>query len=189
MNDSLVTERAHERACVCVGVHVCVISSWAAGCRQPGRDKPGWMEGAMHVCVQRVSKLGVCVLVWGNHFTKDMEVHVPLSASEGLGGDKQTAKYSPCVFPAKTGGRIPTTQTMPQGQAWNELGFEGLRKQNYKISNPVLHVWSKEGSHLNKLIKILRYISPNCHTRTSKYIILFQLYIVYVLDGRMLEIY
>lgn len=113
--------------CVCLHAHVCVISSWVAGCRQPGRDKRGWMEGALRVCVSNVC---ACVLVYvrlGKSLHKSLEVCVLLSTSAGLGGDKQTAKYSPCVFPAKTGGGIPTTQTDATGQAWNEPRFHSLQ--------------------------------------------------------------
>lgn len=107
-------ELMHVRVTVCVWVRarVCVISSWVAGCRQPGRDKRGWMEGALRVCV--CVCVHVCVHV-GKSLHKGLEVCVLLSTSAGLGGDKQTAKYSPCVFPAKTGGGIPTTQTDATG--------------------------------------------------------------------------
>lgn len=65
------------------------------------------------MCVYRVC-VCMCVRV-GKSLHKGMEVCVPLSTSAGLRGDKQTAKYSPCVFPAKTGGGIPTTQTDAMG--------------------------------------------------------------------------
>lgn len=47
----------YESVCVCACPRVCVISSWVAGCRQPGRDKLGWMEGARRACV----RVRVCV--------------------------------------------------------------------------------------------------------------------------------
>lgn len=115
MNDSWVSVGSSCTSvwvCVWVRARVCVISSWVAGCRQPGRDKRGWMEGALRVCV--CVCVHVCVHV-GKSLHKGLEVCVLLSTSAGLGGDKQTAKYSPCVFPAKTGGGIPTTQTDATG--------------------------------------------------------------------------
>lgn len=85
------------------------------------------MEGALHVCVSSVCAfVPVCVRV-GKSLHKSLEVCVLLSTSAGLGGDKQTAKYSPCVFPAKTGGGIPTTQTDATGQTWNERRFHLLQ--------------------------------------------------------------
>lgn len=85
------------------------------------------MEGALRVCVSSVRAfVPVCVRV-GKSLHKSLEVCVLLSTSAGLGGDKQTAKYSPCVFPAKTGGGIPTTQTDATGQSWNERRFHFLQ--------------------------------------------------------------
>lgn len=51
-------------ASVYVCARACLISSWVAGCRQPGRDKPGWMEGALCVCVDYV-RLCACVCSCG----------------------------------------------------------------------------------------------------------------------------
>lgn len=121
----------HRSVCVCKRVCLCacmcVISSWAAGCRQPGRDKRGWMEGALHECVSSVWVWVHLYIRVGKSLHKGLEVCVPLSASAGLRGDKQTAKYSPCVFPAKTGGGIPTTQTDATGSGLEWVVFPGLR--------------------------------------------------------------
>lgn len=67
------------------------------------------------MCVWSVcASVHMCVRV-GKSLHKDLEVCVLPSTTVGLGGDKQTAKYSPCVFAAKTGGGIPTTQTDATG--------------------------------------------------------------------------
>lgn len=140
MTLELARERVHafSRVRVYVCACMCVISSWVAGCRQPGRDKLGWMEVALRVCAEGVC-LCACVCscreITSQRTWKCVFSCLPVQDSKEI---SRQPNIPPCVFPAKTGGGIPTSQSDATGSCLEWAALLHLIGSTHRMTQPPL---------------------------------------------------